>query len=57
MRIGSGLKSVYPLAGFCSAMQQHFAAASVADYSTAADNIVSMTMKIATKDKRRRMSL
>ena len=30
-------RSVYSLAGFCSAMQQHPAAAPVADYSTAAD--------------------
>src|SRR6266567_2626650 len=31
-------RSAYPLAGFCSAMQQHPAAAPVADYSTAADS-------------------
>src|SRR6266571_4969480 len=30
-------RSAYPLAGFCSATQQHPAAAPVADYSTAAD--------------------
>ncbi len=49
-------RSAYPLAGFCSAMQQHPAAAPVADYSTAVYTRISGTI-IAPSGRLVRLSI